>query len=238
MPQDSASLRLVGLSVGYGSKRVIGPVDAEFEAGNHFIVGANGSGKSSFLSTLAGILPVQGGSLNYQGHKISSPQSWEEFLVTSSYLPQDSGQRARVTTRDYLSYASWIYGLDADQAVRRVSALLAESGLDPVAETALTKLSGGMHRRVRLAAELVKRPSLLLLDEPSSGLDAEARDLMSDMLAAHPPKITITASHEFDWIAESGGSIWAIREGLLVSPVVASPGELTSQEVRTICFPR
>src|SRR5699024_9803525 len=100
----------------------------------------------------------------------------------SGYLSQDSDLAGGVTVRGYLEYAGWLKGIPAQQCEVRADEILNNLDLSPVAKLKISKLSGGMRRRMQFGAEMMANPDILLLDEPTTGLDSESREHFNGIL--------------------------------------------------------
>ncbi len=147
------------------------------------LFGPNGAGKSTFMRMLATITKPTSGTINWNGMDIvKSPDILREVL---GYLPQDFGVYPNLNAIEFLEYMAAIKGLDKGSAKRRIDELLQLTNLVEAAKRPLGGYSGGMKQRVGIAQALLNDPQVLIVDEPTVGLDPEEgvrfRDLLSDL---------------------------------------------------------
>jgi len=233
----TADLTAHALSFSYGRGSLTIEVP-EFAAtpGVHHIVGLNGSGKTTFLKLLTGLLLPRAGEVSFRGRPLSSQEVFREYCRASGYLWQNFQLRGGTTARQFLEYRAWLHGIDArdcaDHAVRSLAAV----GLLDAAETAVGKLSGGMQRRVGLAAETIHAPRVLLLDEPCSGLDYRARDLAHETLEslAGGDSTIVVVAHEPEDVARYDSTVHVMSEGTIVSSSPFAAGEVTAAVLREL----
>lgn len=204
--------------------------------GMHHIVGLNGSGKSTFLKILSGVLrPVQG-QVVYRGAPIGRGDAFRAYCRDSGYLWQNFHLRGSTPTRAYLEYRAWLHGVSPSQTREIAIESLRAVGLLESADTAVNKLSGGMQRRVGIAAETLHRPHLLLLDEPSSGLDYHARELVYQGLDAliAADSTVITVAHEPEELARYDSTVHVMSGGRLAHTATFRAGEITGETLREL----
>ena len=150
----------------YGSERVLGPVSVSFERGSVTgIAGPNGAGKSTLLSVAAGIIAPDSGTRWTSGGRIC-------------YVPQELALYPSLSCRDNLSFWAGVYGLNRRLRRSRISSALVLVELSDKADKAVETLSGGMKRRLNIAAALLAPSELLLLDEPTAGCDAHSVEVI------------------------------------------------------------
>lgn len=148
-------------------------VSITFTPGIWGLLGANGAGKTTLMKMIAGILRPSEGTILYNGEEIGKlGQSYREKF---SILPQDFGYPKEFNVQDYLEYIAAYKGIDKRTAKKRIDELLAMLSLDNVRKKKIAKLSGGMKRRVGIAQAMVNNPEVLVLDEPTAGLDPGER---------------------------------------------------------------
>lgn len=240
MADPAGEVVLHGLSFAYGSHRVLDGISTTFSPGLHFVLGMNGAGKSTLLKVVAGLLPADRGEVAYNGDVLRSSASWRQYFARSGYLPQEDGIHGRTTVESFLLYAGWLHGLTAAEAAARVPRMLQMLALESLATVRIGKLSGGMKRRLRLGCELLTDPGLLILDEPTTGLDIEARLFMSDMLTDSVTKASRTvlvATHELQDVADLGGTIWVVAHGTLRHAAIVEPGEALVRDIAHLLVP-
>jgi ABC-2 type transport system ATP-binding protein len=176
-------LEVRGLRVARGSRRVLEDVSFEVRRGEAFgILGPNGAGKTTCFHILTGLLAPDAGQIFLDGR--GSGPADPEFRVRVGVVFQSPALDPRLTARENLLFASRLYAVPAADARKRVTALLARAELTERAADPVAQLSGGLMRRLELARALVHDPEILILDEPTTGLDEAAfRRTWADLLA-------------------------------------------------------
>ena len=173
MEEQICEIRNLGLHYQSGGRAVLKGLSLSFHKGEILgIRGENGAGKSTLLKALAGLLPYAEGEIRF------APKVQKEL----SYLPQDLSLYESLTAMENLYFYGKIQGLPKKVIFTRATWLLRELGLEEKAGERLSALSGGMKRRVHLASALMKRPAILLLDEPTVGCDNESYERILSLL--------------------------------------------------------
>ncbi|MFJ8730470.1 ATP-binding cassette domain-containing protein [Streptomyces bauhiniae] len=167
--------RLTALTQGYGGRRVIDGLDLSIEPGVTGLLGPNGAGKTTLFRTLATISPPQSGALELFGRPVTSERDARQVRRRIGYLPQDFGYFPAFSITDFVRYCAWLREVPSKKAESATREALAAVGLADRARDRMKSLSGGMLRRAGIAAAIVGSPSLLLLDEPTVGLDPAQR---------------------------------------------------------------
>lgn len=166
------SVLIQGLAQGYGSRQVLFDISVALDAGITALLGLNGAGKRTLIRSLAGDLPPWSGSITLGCATMSA--RWDRRqLATIGYLPQDPRLPGHIRVGDAIAYAQWLKC--GQGGVLRQQECLAMVELADHARAKAGTLSGGMRRRLALACAIVSHPKLLLLDEPTVGLDPEQR---------------------------------------------------------------
>ena len=166
-------LALQDVAFRYGKREVLRGVSLEVRPGEIFgLLGPNGAGKSTLFSILAGLLVPAGGRFFLDGREIAAGA--RALRARSGIVFQAPGLDGKLTARENLRLAASLHGVPRAAARERVARLLASAGLSERAREQVDRLSGGMRRRLELARALVHRPDLLVMDEPTTGLDAAA----------------------------------------------------------------
>lgn len=176
----------------YGSHVALDEVSCEIEAGSITgLLGPNGSGKSTFFRLLATLLPLKPGSLLIHGLDVASQQHDVRRLLGVTF--QSPALDSRLTTSENLWCHARLYGLNRAAARSRISKLLEQFRLRDVRDQLVSRLSGGLKRRVELARGLVHEPRVLLLDEPTNGLDPAATREFWDLVEVTVRDTGVTA---------------------------------------------
>jgi ABC-2 type transport system ATP-binding protein len=179
----SLAIEASGLERSFGETRAVDGVDLVVRAGSVYgVLGPNGAGKTTTIRMLATLLRPDGGSARVLGHDIVKEADAVRGLVALT------GQLASVdedlTGRENLILVGWLLGLDRPQAKQRADELLEAFGLADAAAKLVKHYSGGMRRRLDIAASLVVTPQVLFLDEPTTGLDPRSRNQVWDIIRA------------------------------------------------------
>lgn len=185
-------LSIVDLSKCYKDKKAVDQLDLTMGGGVWGLLGANGAGKTTLMRMIVGILTPTTGEVRYDG--IDIRDLGETYRDVLGYLPQTFGYYPEFKVMDYLNYMSALKGLNAKDASRKIEELLHSMNLSNVRNKHISKLSGGMQRRVGIAQALLNDPEILILDEPTSGLDPGERIKLRNILSelAHDRLVLIS----------------------------------------------
>jgi len=224
----ATTVRIDALEKRFGSLRAVDGVSLDLEPGITGFLGPNGAGKTTLLRMIATVLAPDAGSVEILGRRTASAGDREEIRRHLGYLPQEPGFHRSFTAFDFVDYIAILKGLTdrkrRHDEVRRVLTLV---GLDPVMHKRIRKLSGGMRRRVGIAQSLLGDPDLLVLDEPTAGLDPEQRLRFRELLTERDPGRTVVLStHQTDDVAALCQRVVVILGG--VTRFDGKPGELTA----------
>lgn len=159
------------LSKHYKDKVAVNGVCLRLEKGINGLLGANGAGKTTLMHMLCGTLTPTSGSISLDGLDVSS----EDYRAVLGYLPQDFGYYPNFSGMDFLLYLAALKGLSKSHAKRKATELLELVGLENVGEKKIRTYSGGMKQRLGIAQALLNNPWLLVVDEPTAGLDPQER---------------------------------------------------------------
>ena len=222
-PEEHLSLRFAGVSYSYpgslfGKKptQVFKGFSWETPVGSTVLLGPNGAGKTTLLSLGSNALRPSAGSVHLDGMDPSSRRRRAEFRRNVGWLPQSHGVIPGLTAREQVAYAGWLKGLPRAVAWTNAMPALERVGMAGAGNRLTSQLSGGEQRRVGLAQLLIHDASLLLLDEPTVGLDpsqrAGFRDLLRD-LAQHAP--IVVSTHQVDDLNELFQTVVILNGGTI-----------------------
>jgi ABC-type multidrug transport system ATPase subunit len=171
----TASIRVSGLTVRHRRTTALDAVDLDFGPGVHGLLGPNGAGKTSLIRVLATVAEPTEGRVRMLGSDLRHRQKRGAVRRELGYLPQDFGYYPGFTVREFVAYVAWLKEVPAAGAPAAVERAVARVGLADRIDAKVKTLSGGMIRRVGIAQAIVNDPRVLLLDEPTAGLDPEQR---------------------------------------------------------------
>jgi ABC-type multidrug transport system ATPase subunit len=188
----------------------------DFNSGVLGLLGPNGAGKTTLMSILATITRPTSGAISWNGTDLAAdPNAIRSVL---GYLPQDFGVYPNLNAVEFLEYLAAVKGLDAADARRRIDELLVLVNLTEVRKRPLGGYSGGMRQRIGIAQALLNDPKLLIVDEPTAGLDPEERvrfrNLLSDLSG---DRIVILSTHIVSDVEATATDIALISQGRLVA---------------------
>lgn len=200
-------LEIKNLTKSYGSVRALNGVNAEIGHGIYGILGPNGSGKSTLMNILTENLKRDTGEILWNGTEIAKLGA--DYRKVVGYMPQEQICYPQFTLHEFLNYMALLKGLDVKSKTVReqIDELLVELHLADVKKRKIATFSGGMKRRAVLAQALLGNPELLILDEPTAGLDPKERIAMRNMIARMAKdRIVLLATHiagDIECIADS-----------------------------------
>lgn len=203
MTTNTAPVTLSGLGKRFGATTALDAVDATFRPGVNGLLGPNGAGKTTMLRILATVLPPDTGRVDAFGEDPSTAAGRLAVRRRLGYLPQEPGFHRHFSAFEFVDYVAilkeWADRKPRHDEVRRVLTMV---GLDAVMHKRISQLSGGMRRRVGIAQALLGRPHLLVLDEPTAGLDPEQRLRFRELLGTEASSATVLLStHQTDDVA-------------------------------------
>ena len=178
----------------FKDKKAVNDITLELTPGVWGLLGANGAGKTTLMRMIAGIMQPTSGQVVYDGIPIQT--LGEQYRDIFGYLPQEFGFYQEFTVKDYLAYVAALKGLPKRQGWRKIHELLERVSLPDACNRKISTLSGGMRRRVGIAQALLNDPEVLILDEPTGGLDPGERVRFRNLLSefAHD-RIVLISTH-------------------------------------------
>lgn len=208
-------LSLDRLTKHYGSKIAVDQISAVFKPGVYGLLGANGAGKTTLMRMLCAILEPTSGEVLLDGKEVTSMGA--EYRNILGYLPQDFGYYPNYTAKEFLMYIAALKGIPRDIAGKRVKELLEVTDLSGVAGKRIKTFSGGMKQRVGIAQALLNHPEILILDEPTAGLDPKERVRFRNLLSDYAgDKIVILSTHIVSDIEAIADKVMLMKKGQFV----------------------
>ena len=199
----------------YGNKIAVDCVSATLEPGVYGLLGANGAGKTTLMRMLCAILESTSGEVLFDGQDVISMGA--DYRNVLGYLPQDFGYYPNYTAMEFLMYIAALKGIPKKIARQRAKQLLEEVGLSNVANKKVGTFSGGMKQRVGIAQALLNNPDILILDEPTAGLDPKERVRFRNLLSDYAgDKIVILSTHIVSDIEAIADEVLLMKKGRFV----------------------
>ena len=208
-------LSLDRLTKHYGSKIAVDCVSAAFKQGVYGLLGANGAGKTTLMRMLCAILESTSGEVFLDGKEITSMGA--DYRNILGYLPQDFGYYPNYTSKEFLLYIAALKGIPKNIAKKRTGELLEVVGLSDVAGKKIKTFSGGMKQRLGIAQALLNTPEILILDEPTAGLDPKERIRFRNLISDYAgDKIVILSTHIVSDIEAIADEVMLMKKGKII----------------------
>lgn len=209
-------LRLDRLTKQFGSAIAVDRLSATLTPGVYGLLGANGAGKTTLMRMICDVLKPTSGSVVWNGAPIE--RLGERYRSVLGYLPQDFGYYPDFSALDFMLYLSALKGLDSKAAKRRSMELLDLVGLKNVAKRKVKTFSGGMKQRLGIAQAVINDPQVLVLDEPTVGLDPKERVRFRNLISAlAQDKVVILSTHIVSDVEYIADEILIMRAGQIVA---------------------
>ncbi len=209
-------LVLDNLTKGFGEFVAVDHINLTMTNGIYGLLGVNGAGKTTLMRMLCTLLKPTGGSIYCNGKDIFEMDGEYRNLV--GYLPQDFGFYPEFTVKDYLFYIAAIKGVRPAVARKRTNELITKVGLAKAADKKLKKLSGGMKRRVGIAQAMLNNPKILILDEPTAGLDPNERIRFRNLISGlSEERLVLLSTHIVSDIEYTANEILMMKDGAIVN---------------------
>ncbi|MCI8401704.1 MAG: ABC transporter ATP-binding protein [Lachnospiraceae bacterium] len=208
-------LKLSELTKRYGDNVALKDFSVTFTPGIYGLLGANGAGKSTMMNLITDNIRRDGGSITLDNRDIL--QMGNEFRAVLGYMPQQQGFYERMTAQGFVSYIARLKGMRGRQMHRQVEEILRLTNLFDVRNKAIRSFSGGMKQRVLLAQALLGDPKILLLDEPTAGLDPRERvRIRSFIKELARDRIVLLATHIVTDVESIAGQVILMKKGELL----------------------
>ncbi len=227
----------------YGSKVACDSISISFQKGVCGLLGANGAGKTTLMRMMCGVLAPTSGTIRFDGIDVSH----EDFRDALGYLPQDFGYYPEFSAQDFMIYIATLKGLPKPQAKEKTRELLELVSLEKEAKKKIKTFSGGMKQRLGIAQSMLNDPKMLILDEPTAGLDPKERVRFRNLISSlGTDRIVLLSTHIVSDIEHIANTILVMKNGQLIHQgtrneiIRAIDGKiwectLTQSEADTLC---
>ena len=197
----------------YKNKIAADRISLTLTKGVYGLLGANGAGKTTLMRMLCGVLKPTGGEVKFNGIDVSH----EDYRDALGYLPQDFGYYPEFTAREFLYYMASLKGLTKQRAKEKTAELLEIVSLSDVAKKKIKTFSGGMKQRLGIAQALLNNPQILILDEPTAGLDPKERIRFRNLISQlGSDRIVLLSTHIVSDIESIANIILIMKDGQII----------------------
>ncbi|MEW9938396.1 ABC transporter ATP-binding protein [Clostridium butyricum] len=208
-------LEIKNLTKIYGKKRANNGITVTLENGVYGLLGPNGAGKTTLMKQITTLIKPDKGEILYNGKDIFNMD--DKYRNIIGYLPQEFGVYKNFTAKQFLQYVGALKGMSGKNLNSKVNELLELVGLYDVRNKSIGKFSGGMKRRVGIAQVLLNDPKIIVLDEPTAGLDPQERTRFRNLIAKiSRDKIIILSTHIISDIESVAKETIMVKEGKLL----------------------
>lgn len=197
----------------YKNHIAVDRISLKLQKGVYGLLGENGAGKTTLMRMICGILKPTSGTISFDGMDVSE----ESYRSVLGYLPQDFGYYPEFTGLDFLLYMAALKGLAKPQAKQRTTELLQLVSLQNVAKKKIKTYSGGMKQRLGIAQALLSQPALLVVDEPTAGLDPKERVRFRNLMEAlGKESVVLLSTHIVSDIEHIADTVLIMKSGKLI----------------------
>lgn len=208
-------LELDDLTKIFGDFTAVNHISLTMTNGVYGLLGVNGAGKTTFMRMLCTLLKPTTGTICCNGKDIFKMDS--EYRKLLGYLPQEFGFYPEFSVQDYLLYIAALKGIPPAAAKKRVKELITKVGLSKAAHKKMKKLSGGMKRRAGIAQAMLNNPKILILDEPTAGLDPNERIRFRNLISElSEERLVLLSTHIVSDLEYIANEIWLMKDGELM----------------------
>ena len=209
-------LKISELTKAFGKTKAVNQVNYTFQSGVYGLLGVNGAGKTTLMRMLTTLLNPTSGTVTWNGQDVIQMDKAYRGLL--GYLPQDFGVYPEFTVQDYLLYMATLKNIQPALAKRRTEEMLQMTGMSEYRKLKMKALAGGMKRRAGIAQAVLNDPKILILDEPTAGLDPSERirfrNLISELSA---DRIVLLSTHIVSDVEFMAGQIILMKKGRFVA---------------------
>lgn len=207
-------IEVEGLVQGYGKNTVLDGLNMRLPGrGVVGLVGPNGAGKTTLIRTIATLMAPRAGTVTIGGHRADSREGIDRIRRRLGYLPQGFTADDSLTVTDFVRYCLWMRG--ADDTAEPAATAIDKVGLAGAATKRLRELSGGMRQRAGLAAAIAGDPSLIILDEPTAGLDPSQRSAFRKIMRTLGDSLVLFSTHLIEDIHSLATDLVVMGEGAI-----------------------
>lgn len=197
----------------YQNKIAVDRISTTLQPGVIGLLGENGAGKTTLMRMLCGILKPSSGTITFEGLDVSE----ELYRDVLGYLPQDFGYYPNFSGRDFLMYIAALKGIEKSAARRKCDELLHTVNLEQVANKKIKTYSGGMKQRIGIAQAVLNNPKILILDEPTAGLDPKEKVRFRNLIAElGKDSIVILSTHIVSDVEQIADRILMMKSGQII----------------------
>lgn len=197
----------------YKNKIAVDQLSFRLTSGVYGLLGANGAGKTTLMRMICGILRPTSGEVTFDGIDVSE----ERYREVLGYLPQDFGYYPEFSAQDFMYYMASLKGMTKTQARAKTKELLETVSLSEAAKKKIKSFSGGMKQRLGIAQALLNNPKILVLDEPTAGLDPKERIRFRNLISElGKDRIVLLSTHIVSDVEHIAGTIMVMRDGRLI----------------------
>lgn len=208
-------LKVENIKKDFGGFTAVNHLSINMTNGVYGLLGINGAGKTTLMRMLCTLLKPSEGRITCNGKDIFKLDA--DYKKLLGYLPQDFGFYPEFTVQDYLLYIATIKGIKNSVAKKRVKELITQVGLAKVANRKMKKLSGGMKRRAGIAQALLNNPKILILDEPTAGLDPNERIRFRNLISElSEDRLILLSTHIVSDVEYIANEILLLKDGSLI----------------------